>query len=406
MAVKIPLVVTQPGAAYNASTTCYCAVGMGVRESSAETTEVNAQVTFRSGGILSALEINVYVNTVLAASTLRIRKNGANGNQSTSITASTTGQFSDTTNQDFIDAGDEVNYQLVVGAGGTSLTPSSFSVLFQSDTIQLVTNSSAGIAYSTASVDRYAVPAGGLFADAVSHNANKAKINVAGTWKNLFVNVSANARTSSTTITGVKNEVAGAMTVSVGSGATGFFEDTSNTITVAAGDYINYVVTTGINAGTLTMQHIASGFKPNTNTFPFIVGSISGGSSKAGTDAAETFYPVCGSTSGALPVADTPIRVKGTFGKFTLRVLTNTLNGNTAWDLVFNGAHQAIAVSVTASTTGEFEDTDLVSNSADVECWYGVLDAGTSGAFSFAPVTILYSPQANNFFNLLGISNN
>jgi hypothetical protein len=73
-------------------------------------------------GEISDLQITVSANTVSAASTLRNRKNGANGAVAVSIPASTTGRFLNTTDSDAYAAADEITLQLVTGATGTSLT--------------------------------------------------------------------------------------------------------------------------------------------------------------------------------------------------------------------------------------------------------------------------------------------
>lgn len=77
----------------------------------------------------SNLECYVGANTVTLASTLFLRKNGANGNMNISITGLTTGYFEDTTNSDDIIATDDVNYQVVAGVGGTSLVLCTVGVL-------------------------------------------------------------------------------------------------------------------------------------------------------------------------------------------------------------------------------------------------------------------------------------
>ena len=87
----------------------------------ANTTESTFQYSHLTA-TLSNLEIFLQTNAVTATSTLKLRKNGGNGNQTISIAASTTGYFEDTTNTDSILATDEVNYQLITGGTGTSMT--------------------------------------------------------------------------------------------------------------------------------------------------------------------------------------------------------------------------------------------------------------------------------------------
>lgn len=85
-------------------------------------TEINTRGEIAFDATASKLEIYISANTVSATSNLRLRKNGANGNQNVSITASTSGWFDDPSNSDSLTAGDEFNYQLITGGSGTSLT--------------------------------------------------------------------------------------------------------------------------------------------------------------------------------------------------------------------------------------------------------------------------------------------
>src|SRR5690349_17266000 len=91
--------------------------------------ESNAQITRRVPGVESNLYIRVNTND-RGTSTLRFRINGGDGNQVVSITASTTGEFEDTSNTDTIAAGDLTDYQITGGAGGTTLTFGIVSTLF------------------------------------------------------------------------------------------------------------------------------------------------------------------------------------------------------------------------------------------------------------------------------------
>lgn len=77
----------------------------------------------------SKLQCRVITNTITAASTLRFRTNGLNGNQVVTIAASTSGLFQDATGTDTIGANDDINYQLATGGTGTSVILSCISML-------------------------------------------------------------------------------------------------------------------------------------------------------------------------------------------------------------------------------------------------------------------------------------
>jgi hypothetical protein len=87
----------------------------------AGTVESEKRLKARETFAFSGLTISVTANTVTAASTLKLRKNGADGNMLVTIPTSATGFFVDNTNTDIIDAADDVNYSLSTGATGTSM---------------------------------------------------------------------------------------------------------------------------------------------------------------------------------------------------------------------------------------------------------------------------------------------
>lgn len=113
----------------NASVTAYFTAGGHL---SNVATETNTRAEVACAFTASKLQIYISANTVSATSNLRLRKNGANGNQNVSITASTTGWFDDASNSDSFVATDEINYQLITGGSGTSLTVQNISMLLSS----------------------------------------------------------------------------------------------------------------------------------------------------------------------------------------------------------------------------------------------------------------------------------
>ena len=111
---------------FNASTTNYISIAGNMNNS---TTESDYQTNARITDTLSKLDVRVITNTVTAASTLRTRKNAANGNLSASITGSNTGVFSDGSHSDSVVDGDQLDYQIVTGASGTSIILTSVGLL-------------------------------------------------------------------------------------------------------------------------------------------------------------------------------------------------------------------------------------------------------------------------------------
>lgn len=88
-------------------------------------TQIQAQVAFTA----SNMETFVSANTISATSTINFRIGGGNGNQTIPITASTTGYFEDTTHNDSISTSSLINYQIVTGGTGTSISLSNIGIL-------------------------------------------------------------------------------------------------------------------------------------------------------------------------------------------------------------------------------------------------------------------------------------
>lgn len=101
----------------------FCLTSLGNFSSdTSSVSNIGARTRMRSAGTVKNISIYVEANSLSASSTFRIRKNGANGTSAVTIPAGVTGRFSDTSGTDSIASGDDFCYQLVTGAGGTSLS--------------------------------------------------------------------------------------------------------------------------------------------------------------------------------------------------------------------------------------------------------------------------------------------
>ena len=227
-------------------------------ELTGDATETKVQRTYRTAGTLSNLYIRITTND-RGASTFRLRKNGADGNQVISIGASITGEFEDTSNTDAIVAGDEVCYSMVTGAGGTTFTLFIPSTVFSATTNTVIVSGSDGTTLSAASTTLYMAIAGENRAVATEANA-QTEISTGGTLKNLQVNISQNARTTTTTFRSRINGANGNQVISVTASTTGIFEDTSNTDTVTANDLVCYSSVTGTGTENLVLRLTSSEF--------------------------------------------------------------------------------------------------------------------------------------------------
>jgi hypothetical protein len=107
----------------------------------------------------------------------------------------------------------------------------------------------------------------------LSNNATEANrevpIRAAGDFSKLFVNVTANDTSNTSTVTLRKSTADTALTLSIGAGATGLFEDTSNSVSFAATDEADIKIVIPAEAGVhnITYSLIGTVFTPGSGTY-------------------------------------------------------------------------------------------------------------------------------------------
>ncbi len=336
-----------------ASTTYYQTLGQGSLRNA--TTEAHEVRTFRSGFTASRLYAKVSVND-RGATTVRTRKNGANGNQSLTIPSSTTGEFEDTTNSDSYASGDTGNLQIVTGAGGATLQIT--AVLLQADatTNSTVFYTAPTGSFTTSGQTRWATPVGGsVWTNPEAHE--ELYVRGAVTLKHLWLYVATNARTTNNTIRVRKNGANGNQVITVTAGTTGNFEDTSNTDSLVAGDRFTIQLTTGTGTQAFETQQCSITAETTDGSFPIFA---KGGA--AGVTIAQNltrFGPVVSrfdANANESPVQH-DARIGMTLSNVACYVGNNTVTADSTLRLRKNGANANQVVTITASTTGLFRDT-------------------------------------------------
>jgi hypothetical protein len=115
-----------PVTSINTSVTAY--YGLAGSLDTSQSTETNAQVTVNNAFKFSQLTCNVTSNSITGNSTVNLRKNAGNAGPTLSIGANATGIFNDNTNTYTAAATDVMNYQIVTGSTGTSISISFIEV--------------------------------------------------------------------------------------------------------------------------------------------------------------------------------------------------------------------------------------------------------------------------------------
>jgi hypothetical protein len=335
--------------------------------------EANAEAVVRGAYTSSKLWVNVTSNDV-GASTFRTRKNGANGAQSVSIGASTTGTFADDSNTDSLVTGDRINYQLVTGAGGTFLNFNAASLLAASSDIPVCAYAAFVIVNFGAT--NYFALMNTESNVTVEQNA-EVTARTAVTVSNMRVQIIANSISADCTFRTRKNRANGSQTVTIISKTTGAFEDVTNTDSLVAGDEFNYQLVAAGTMNSLTVGGIGCKWASTTR--------------RAGVRRSTTVnsnlnrYAPPGGRETSWETTETnvsvPARTTLDVGKLYAYLSANTVNASSTIAVRKNAVTTALAVSVGASTTGVFEDTsNTVSFTATDLAAFIVATGGSSGS--------------------------
>jgi hypothetical protein len=324
-----------------------------------QSAEANNEILSRSAGTLSGL----YVRVIAAAtgnSVVRSRKNQANGNQTVTLTSLTTGVYEDTTNNDTIASGDSFSVQWdPTGSSGTA-TFTIISEIFDSTgdivTFQVMGNSITSL--SAASTTYFHTPQGRTQSTFTTEANTKYRVREAGTYKNLAVFLSSNARTSNTVWRSRKNGANGNLTLTFGSTVTGWLEDTTNVDTVAIGDDYNMSIANGTGITTYNYKVCKLEF---TNTAGNCL-ILSSGALTAITDATTVNLQVGGdvTTTTTENNSKTKMRYAPTASELIILVTANTINASSTLKSRKNGANGNLTVTITTTAIGLFNDTTNV----------------------------------------------
>lgn len=220
-------------------------------------TEAHVELKFWKGGTLNKLTVNIATNTRSDTTTLKSRKNGADGNLVISIGANQTGIFTDTTNSDTLADGDLANLTLVLGAGTGSIGVRNTCVAFTSTDACTYLHSAGGQTNISANTTRHLLLTNGTN-PATTESDNEAPLGIAGARvSHLRVYVSANTVTATSTATVRRNGADTALTVSIPASTTGEFTDTTNSFTTTAEtDWLSLAVVAGATGTTLTVRSL------------------------------------------------------------------------------------------------------------------------------------------------------
>jgi hypothetical protein len=356
-------------------------------------TEAQAQFYITEAATLSYFQAYIFLGGS-GTNTVTLRDTGVN----TSVTAnrSGTGALSDTTNSATLAAADLVNYAFTDTGTDPVYSYTSMVVSFTTGHGNFY-SSSGSTNFATASVTRYISIAGELVATATETDAqvkNRAWTSIEA----IQVYVSANARTTTTTVRNRINAANGTGTFTIGSGVTGNLRDTTIGDALSSGDLLCISVATSTGTQTLTMTVAGATLKSSTGVKCDLYNHFQSG----------TFYPIYG-------VATTGPTEPITYGSgglyFELGYYTETTAGipapyalvasnprcyltqnsyaaSATYALRKNSAN-AITVTIGAGATGWFEDTtSAVDYAVNDKIWAQFTSTETNDTLSITIIDV------------------
>lgn len=320
-------------------------------------TELNAQVPCRIAGVVSRLNIELVSNSATTNTTLRFRKNLAYGNQIITIGAGATGSFVDSVNTDSIGLGDLYNYELICGATAgiqwtsiTSLFDSGSSV---GSAANMHTSGGVGINLNSASFFQCV---SGQLAQSGAESTYQYKNKNTSIWRNAYTYFLINGRVTNTLLRNRINGANGSLLITVGAGATGGFEDVSNSDTIVPGDLINWVFVSSTGGGSASPTLISADFISSNSTVQYSAGT---NSATGNFLASNTLYVGIASnlqTAGTESLRRSLAVIPSTFSDLECFVITNGVTATSTVNFRKSGANGTLQISIGSGATGYFED--------------------------------------------------
>jgi len=350
------------------------------------------EIVFRTAGTFSNFYCRLTTNTITIASTLQLRKNTAtNCAEVISLTGSTTGAFEDTTHTDAVTAGDRFVAKFIPGAATNTITFNAISIIFDAASTSCISKFAGGRSSTTAdSTVAYTCISGGAPFFASVETNMKVRMRKAGTLKNAHVYVSANARTSATTMKSRKNAADGTIALSIGATTTGIVEDTSHSDTVASGEDWDWAFTAGAGAAqNITVDTCSAEFETTTN-----YGNLPDckWTTVAIPDASTGFTSVFGTLENNGTEASTQVKARVGFvlSELICLVTANDISSASTVDLRKNGSSTSMpTLSVTGNTTGLFNDSSTLITLATTDLInYRMVAPSVSGSHNLTLVWI------------------
>lgn len=360
------------------------------------TTAAYSTFTIREAGTISRLWSYCSVDGTGSSTTFTIYKNGS----STAVTHTSTaaGYFEDASNSVAVSAGDTIYIDVLYGSSPRDRAFSGIGFMFEAtnsgDSVGMYGSYDAdGFGHNTASASRYYKVGSSLGNQPSDNESSRQLWDINATWSDLTWYVTSNSRTTTTTAVSRINGADGNQTINYTSGQTGIKTDASNTDTVTAGDEINWQWTNSTGTGTILTAYAQSTMVNTNRETQLVAGFV------ATRTASATVHYLC--PVGGYEAAQTTennarvyLNLAGTLSKLYIAVSANSYTGAATLTLRKNGVDTGLTVSITAATTGYFQDTTNSVTVADGDYLTLSLVGGTANTMTFGTVGMVFQTDA------------
>lgn len=222
------------------------------------TTEATANYKMQISGTFKNMTGYVESNSRTTTTALEFRKGGTSQSLVCSYGSTVTGEQVDTTHTVSVVDNDLVNFSILNGTGTSAIVWNRLTAEFETTASSNLAQSlyigyNQTIGTQARNTTRYYAFCG--YFDALTAEANtKFKMPVGGfTAKNLSVNVTTNSISSASTFVLRVNGANSALTIPITASTTGWFEDTTHSVTINEGDDLDFALVSGTGSGSQTM---------------------------------------------------------------------------------------------------------------------------------------------------------
>jgi len=394
-----------------ASVTRYCSIGNTLGEewaNSEYSTEALAEIKCRNAGTASELHAQVLTNGRASANTVTLRKNNADTALTLSITAATTGLFSDTGESVSIADGDDYCIKVVNNDSTGTFTFKDIAMVYEPSSgsaVQMGCCTDFSYSASSLQLTFYLSFPGVYFGNQFTESNIQSECFVATTFSDLQVYIAVNDRSNNSSMVFRDNGADGNQSVTITGSTTGKFEDTSNSDVLSVGDKYNLklVRASGSSGQSVEVSSFSMLLTTNGTGFPILANGF-GASLSTGTEYSPVFYY----SDNFSTESDAEYYVP--FGVDTEDlsgfVQSNSSTTTTTVQFRVDGSNVNQSFSVSAASTGRFTDasnTDTINSGSSCTVSIGGMDA----AYFMRDLGIFATPVAAAGYanNVNGVSN-